>query len=149
MKKEFIYKVCIIILFALNLIQIGGFLISSSRPPRLGREEGMHGPMPERRGFMEETIKMLDLNEEQRIKFSEFAKTHDLQIRALQEKQKDLISSYFYQSSDSILDLIKDIEAQKIKFTQIHMDKVKSILNKDQYKNFEKFKENALNIILK
>lgn len=149
MKKEFIYKLCIIILFALNLIQIGGFLISSSRPPRFEGEEGMQRHMPGKRGFLEETARMLELNNDQEIKFSEFARAHDLQIRALQEKQKELISSYFYQSSDSILDLIKNIEAQKIKFTQIHMDKVKSILNKDQYKNFEKFKKNALNIILK
>jgi len=149
MKKEFIYKICILILFALNLIQVGGFLLTSSRPPRFDGEEGMQRPMPDKGGFMEETIRMLDLNNEQRIKFSEFARDHDMQMRALQEKQKELISSYFYQSSDSVLDLIKNIEAQKIEFTQIHMDKIKSILNKDQYKNFEIFKKNALNIILR
>ena len=149
MKKEFIYKICILILFALNLIQVGGFLLTSSRPPRFENRESMDRRMPDKRNFMEETARMLDLNNEQKIKFSEFAKAHDMQIRTLQKKQKELISSYFYQSSDSVLDLIKNIEAQKIEFTQTHMDKVKSILNKDQYQNFEKFKKNALNIILR
>jgi len=167
MKKEYIYKICIIILFAMNLIQIGGFLITSSRPPRFegrngiegiegrngieGREgrEGMQGSMPDKNGFLEEASRMLELNNEQQIKFSEYATAHDMRIRSLQKKQRDLIGNYFNQPSDSVLDLISNIEKQKIYFTQRHLNEVKSILNKDQNKNFDKFKKNAMNIILK
>jgi len=152
MKKEYIYKICIIILFAMNLIQIGGFLITSSRPPRFeGREgrEGMHGPMTDKNEFQEEAAKMLKLNKEQQIKFSEYAKTHNMKIRILQQKQRNLIGNYFNQPSDSVLNIISNIEAQKIEFTQRHLNGVKSLLNKDQYRNFEQFKKKAVDIILK
>ena len=158
MKKENIYKICIIILFAMNLIQVGGFLITSSRPPRFERRDGregrdgreeMQGSMPDKKGFLEEAARMLDLNNEQKIKFSDFARTHDMRIRTLQKEQRDLISNYFNQPSDSVLNLISNIETQKIEFTQRHINEVKSILNKDQYQNFKRFKKNALEIILK
>jgi len=155
MKKENIYKICIIILFALNLIQMGGFLIISSGPPRFeGREriegrEGMQRSMNNKREFQGKATRMLELNKEQQIKFSEFAMAHDIRIRAMQKKQRELIGKYFNQPSDSILDLISNIETQKIKFTQRHLNDVKDILHKDQYYNFEQFKKNALEIILK
>jgi len=156
MKKENIYKICIIILFAMNLIQMGGFLITSSRPPRfeergggIGGKERMQGSMPDKKDFQKEAARMLNLNNEQQIKFSEFAMTHNIRIRALQKKQRELIGNYFNKPSDSVLDLISDIETQKIEFTQRHLNEVKSILNEDQYQNFKQFKRNALEIILK
>jgi len=155
MKKEYIYKICIIILFAMNLIQVGGSLINSSRPPRFEEREGTEGrermprPMSDKNDFQQKAIRMLELNNKQKIKFSELAMAHDMRIRALQKEQRELIGNYFNKPSDSVLNLISNIEVQKIKFTQRHLNEVKSILNEDQYQNFKQFKRDALRIILK
>ncbi|MFA7116831.1 MAG: hypothetical protein WC140_06370 [Bacteroidales bacterium] len=157
MKKETIYKICIIFLLVLNLTQICWFVFSP-KPPRNNRPMEMGVPnntnrldnmnRPDENNFRDEFLMILDLDKEQKTQFKKLAKNHDRKIFDLQENQKKLTAEYFMNPSDSILNLIKEIGAQKIIVTENHFKDIKKILREDQYPKLKKFRKRALDIII-
>ena len=133
MKKETIYKIAIAVLIVLNLLQVVGRYLAH-RPPG-------------------EPIKMaaqrLGLDEKQEVKFRELAQAHRNKMIDLQKKQEGLTETYFNNPSDSILNEVTLLEKTKIQITEEHFSAIKTLLNKDQYDEFVKFKKNALNKIMR
>jgi hypothetical protein len=135
MEKETLYKWIIAILLLINCIQLGGFLLAP-RPP-------------ERANFKEKAVRILDLNPKQKDHFFKSAEKHRLTIDSLNREQKRISVSQFNNPSGDKLNMIKEIEIKKIKATQINFDEIKAILTGKQLSNFEEFKKQALQIILR
>ncbi len=135
MKKDTVFKIIIIVLLALNTLQLAGFLL---KPKPLHKSE-----------FRDIAATILMLNETQKSKLYNFAETHNSKIQGLLKKQNQLLPQYFDTPNDSLLQLITKIETEKIKITKQHFSNIKSLLNKEQLLNFEKYKKEALLNILK
>lgn len=136
MKKNTLYIILIVVLLLLNVFQLSKFLF---HPKPIKHHEA---------NFKDKAITLLELDKQQANTFFDFSKKHHKQINELQKKQKKLTSLYFEQASDSILDLITNLDKEKIIVTQNHFEEIKSILTPNQYANFEKFKQQAIHVIL-
>ena len=143
MKTIHFYKLSILFLVALNLTFISYLFFTL--PPK----------SPHRRGhdFQNEAIKILQLNEKQVEKFEDLAFKHSQDMEKVQTNQLERTKEYFEikdttSKSDSLLNLIKEGEAQKIKITKNHFNDIKNILTTEQLPNYYKFEREALNKIL-
>lgn len=137
MKKEKIYKIGVVILLILNLLQLAGFLFAP-KPPK-----------PKQVQFEQEAVEILHLNDQQKQEFYASAKKHHQAMKSLIEKQKELTASYFEQPKEIFLNEIKKIEAQKIKVTETNFNEIEQLLHPNQKSYFKKFKNRALKIILR
>lgn len=137
MKKETFYKVAILILLVLNILQLIPFLLGPKR-----------GPNPQG-DFRQKAIKIMDLNKTQEQLFLNYAEKHRDKMETLNKEQFELTSTFFKAPTDSLLNVISKIEMQKINATEHHFSEIKSILKSNQIDNFNKFKEEALKSILK
>lgn len=133
MKNNLYYKIAIIVLILLNLLQVGAKFLSH-RPPQ---------------DPIKKAVGHLKLNVTQEEQFKVLAEEHRNTMIDLQQKQDEIIESYFKQSSDSLLDMITVIERKKIQITDHHFNSIKSILNKSQYVDFEFFKKMSIKKILR
>lgn len=136
MKKETLYKVLIVVLLLLNLLQLSLFALAPKPPHKHSKN------------FKEKTIQELKLNEKQRQTFNYLAKEHRNQIVKLHNEQIELTAKYFEQPTDSILQLIIDITTEKIKITNQHFEDIETMLNENQMIDFKQFKKEALRHIL-
>lgn len=139
MKRDTIYKIIIGLLLVLNLFQLIGFLIK----PKPGKP-----PMQEIK-FEKKAEQMMQLNEEQKEKFSRLVSEHHKKIIKLHDFQIDLSREYFNEPSDSLLKLIAKTEIDKISTTEEHFTDIKHMLNEEQIPLFYKFKNEALKGILR
>lgn len=137
MKKETFYKVAIIILLVVNILQLIPFLLGPKK-----------GPNPQG-NFRQKAIKIMNLNKTQEKQFLNFAEKHRDKMEILNKEQRKLTSTYFKAPTDSLLNIISKIETQKINVTERHFSEIKSILENSQINEFNKFKEEALKSILK
>lgn len=137
MKKETFYKVAIVVLLVVNILQLIPFLLGPKK-----------GPNPQG-DFRQKAIKMMNLNKTQEQQFLNFAQSHHDKIKALNKKQLELTSTYFTTPTDSLLNIIAKVETQKINTTEHHFSEIKSILKSNQIDGFNKFKEQAIKSILK
>ncbi len=140
MKKETIYKWIIGILLVINGIQLAGFLFAPKPPGP---------PMHEGGDFRDRAIKTLNLDSEQKELFFKSAEKHRTTIDSLNKKQKEIIVSQFNNPSETKLTTIKEIESQKIKATHTNFNEIKKILKPEQMPNFEEFKKQALQVIIR
>lgn len=137
MKRETLYKITVIVLLVLNLLQIS-FPILSKKPP-----QNLKKPCKPN------AVEMLYLNPDQDIQFREFGKKHNEVMDSLQKKQKQCVRNYFLQPTDSLLNNMKEIEAKKILVTKKHFEDMRSILKEEQLTHYEEFKNKALKFILR
>lgn len=152
MKKSQFYKYSAIGLLILNLAMIAFFL--------LGRPSG---PPPQhhqnnKRGFIQEAIQVLHLNEEQSSAFIELTKKHRNQMEVIHSKQRELLKPYFLtlndanhigdKDSEAILKEAQELERRKIEATYQHFEEVKFILIEEQKPYFKTFMDKAIGIVL-
>ena len=133
MKRETFYKTAIIVLIVLNLLQVAGRFIARTPPGNP----------------IELAIERLNLDNSQAIKFRKLAQNHRDKMVDLQNKQEKLTESYFNNPSDGLLNEVTYLEQEKVLATEKHFTAIKTILKKDQMKEFVKFKKNALNKIMR
>lgn len=135
MKKSHLYITIIVLLSVLNIFQL------------IWR---FSEPKPKGNTFFDQlAAKEMNLNAEQKVEFANLTKKHKTEIDALQNQQKKLIGAYFNEPNDSLMLKISKLEQAKIKSTNTHFSDIKSILKPNQYSNFEEFKSNAVNHILR
>ena len=67
----------------------------------------------------------------------------------LRDEQKQLVKNYFLKPTDSLLNRIKNIEAEKIKITEKHFENMRSVLKEDQLSYYKDFKHEILKSILR
>ncbi|TSE09177.1 MULTISPECIES: hypothetical protein [Aquimarina] len=137
MKKELLYKTVVIILLVLNIIQVG-YTLWVKKP--LDKSNRPSKP---------DAIEILHLDQAQDIQFKKISRRHGKAMSELRNKQKQCIQEYFRAPSNSFLDCIKDIEAQKIKITEEHFEAMKSVLRKEQLIQYKYFKDKAVKFILR
>lgn len=136
MKRDTFYKVIIIVLLMINLVQIS-YLFLNKKPKN--NSEKYRKP---------NAREILHLDPNQDIQFKEFSKIHHNVMAQLRESQKQNVRNYFLHPTDSLLNRIAAIETQKIKVTQKHFENMKSVLKEHQLPNYKKFKDEALKYIL-
>lgn len=136
MNKELIYKISILILLALNLLQLTSFLLMPKHRHHPGED------------FKNEVVKMLDLDEQQKDSFFSSAEKHRESMTLLVNQQKELTRQYFNKASDSVLQKINLIETEKILITEVNFKEIQNILKPNQQDKFEAFKNKALQIIV-
>lgn len=141
MKKETLYIWIIAVLFLVNAAQLGVFLIKP-KPPMPPRNE-------QHQGFRERAVELLNLSEIQREQFYKLSEKHAAEIEALNKKEKTLTTEYFDNPTELGLQAILKIQSQKIKVTQEHFNEIKSIITKSQKSDFEKFKKEAIQHIIR
>jgi hypothetical protein len=143
MKQKTLYLTLIVLLTTLNVVQVGAFLL---RP----KFDGKHHRPPQRpSAFRDRAVQILKLDEHQELLFTEFGREHKQIIDSLNASQKQLLRSYFNAPQKHLLDSISMIESEKVAVTDRNFDQVKSILKEEQIKDFDEFKMQALEIILK
>lgn len=136
MKRDTVYKLIIVVLIALNMLQLAPFLLSrNATQPPVDR-------------FQQKAIKNMKLDKQQEKEFLEFVGMHRDKMMHLFGRQSDIAVEYFTQPSDSLLKELATIERDKIEAAQQHFTQIKSILNENQLPLFEQFKQEALHIIL-
>lgn len=134
MKKSQVYIIIIVLLSVLNVVQLVG---------RFSEHQ------PKGKAFFDQlAAKQMNLNAEQQVKFAKLTEKHKTEIDALQTQQKQLIADYFNEPNDSLMLKISALEQAKIQSTSTHFSDIKSILQPNQYPDYEKFKSNAVNHIL-
>lgn len=141
MSRNRLYKIGIVALVIINLLQVGALVINQNQKrrvhPRLGH------------GFRDRAITIMNLNNKQTEQFQQLAHAHRTQILKLNNKEQEYLITYFGSPTESILDSINLIQKQKIEVTQRHFKEIKEILKPKQYPDFMVFKEEALKIILR
>lgn len=136
MKKDTVYKLIIVVLIGLNLLQLAPVLL-------------MHKPhQPQNNRFEQLAIRKMELNKEQQQDFIKFARIHRERMMQLFDRQSDIAVNYFTQPDDALLEQLAKIEREKVEATQQHFIQIKSILTESQLPLFEEFKEEALRSIL-
>lgn len=136
------YKYAISGLLLLNIAMLAFFVLTKPRS----------GNPPPPSNFESEAIRILDLNSEQIATFERLVREHNQMMRAIDEKQRELIIRYFESLSDTslsveeldVLNSFEQSEREKIKNTHVHLEEVKSILNNDQLPNFDIFMNDFL-----
>lgn len=156
MKKETLYRTLIILLLALNIVQLGGhFVTSKSRlsanTTALPKQSEHSSPRdkPQGASFLKEALALLQLNEEQSKVFTQLAQQHASHIAQLTKQQNQLTERYFTQSSATLLSEIADIDKQKVTLTERHFNEVYQLLLPEQQPSFAAFKQAALQIIIR
>lgn len=132
MKKETLYKIIIVILILLNVLQITRHFF---------RSEPQNAPI-------KRAIELLNLNDQQARKFKLLANYHRFMMKSLQKKQELQTEKYFKHPNPELLRQIMYIEEIKLNKAVKHFDNIKGLLNKNQYKDFEIFKKMAVKRIL-
>ena len=143
MKQVQFYKYATWGLLGLNLSLIAFFFLTA--PPHHGKKFGKL-----------RANDILKMDEQQNESFLEFAQLHMNQMDELNIHQQNLLKPYFNRlidtdkmiGPDSILNQVQLLERRKIESTYQHFQDVKAILNPEQYVNFEKFIDHALERIL-
>lgn len=139
MKRETLYKIAVIVLLAVNVVQISALFLTK-RPP--DREQRPRDGKPD-------AVSILQLDTIQNKKFKEFSEQHHRAMSRLQQEQKRYVEDYFIQPSDSLLNSIKEIEVKKIETLEKHFEDMKSVLEDDQLPYYGEFKDKAVKYILK
>lgn len=137
MKRETAYKVAVIVLLIVNLVQVSFPFLAKKTPKDSGRDRKPNA------------IEILHLDASQNLMFKEFSKEHRKAMVLLQEEQKQCVRHYFSQPTDSLLNHIKNLEAKKIKTTKKHFEDMRSVLKEEQLDDYENFKKKALKYILR
>lgn len=163
MQKETFYQITIAILLIFNLTHLGLQLYappsqSSGHPSTKPSVSGPPHPPPHLssqrpayasgKNFQYVAVRQLQLNETQTQQFLALAKAHQERMQGIHEQQKQLITRYFEQPSESRLKRITDLDRQKITVTEAHFQDVFALLQGEQKKHFETFRQNALHKIL-
>lgn len=137
MKRETLYKIVVLVLLTINIVQVSFFLLTK-KP----KNNSKNNNKPSAR-------EMLYLEDSQQIQFKKFSEIHHEAMVLLQEEQKKVVKNYFMQPTDSLLNRITVIEAEKIKVTETHFENMRSVLKDDQLLYYEQFKDKALKFILR
>lgn len=141
MKKETLYIWVIVGLILVNAMQLGAFLCRP-KPPKPLKNQQHHD-------FRIKAVGVLNLNPEQKKQFNELADQHRAKMKELNEQQKLLTATYFNKPTESGLEAIQEIQSQRIEVTQSHFNEIKELLNPQQMPNYEAFKKEALQRILR
>lgn len=169
MKKETLYRTLIILLLALNVVQLGGYFFAPKPtlpsdmagfpPPPPQGIDGEVLPPPsdnlpsrgksQRLSFAQKAPRLLQLDDEQSQAFSRLAKQHASNIAKLKKQQNQLTERYFMQPSADLLDEIAEIDKQKVSLTESHFNDVYQLLTPEQQPNFSAFKQAALQVIIR
>lgn len=140
MKKETLFLWIIAVLVLVNALQVGAFLIKP-KPPR--PSEHHH------QDFRERAVEILNLTKKQKEQFFTLAEKHSAEIHKLNQDANSLSAAYFDNPTEEGLNSILSIQSKKIELTEDHFIEIKSILTKEQLPKYEKFKKEAIQIILR
>lgn len=168
MKKETLYRALIVLLLALNAVQLSGYFFAPKPtlptdmkgfppPPPQGVDATLPPPsdnvasrgQSQRLSFAEKVPRLLQLDDKQSEAFSQLAKQHASNIAKLKKRQNQLTERYFAQPSANLLDEIADIDKQKVALTEHHFNDVYKLLTPEQQPNFSAFKQAALQVIIR
>jgi len=146
MGKLQFYKFATLGLLLLNVSMIAFFLLT--KPPHHHSKEGRTTMRADQR---------MHLDKAQHQTFLDYADKHKVRMKAINEKQGELLKPYFYTLVDTtqevntqnILEEVKTLEGQKIEFVYQHFKEVKSVLRKEQYVYFKSFVDNVFERIVK
>lgn len=151
MKQLNFYKYTTLALILLNLSIIAFFVFTKPHPPNMPpkMEHGGHE-------FKNHIVDVLHLDEVQFEKFEQSAKKHSEIMDVINQQEHKLVKEYFQKlgssnqdlPNDSILIKLEIIDKKKLVSTYKHFEEVKSILNKDQEKYFEKFLNEAMILLI-
>ncbi len=141
MKRETLYVWIIALLVLVNAVQLGAFLFKP-KPPKPPRQE-------QHQDFRGRAVEILNLSETQREQFYKLADKHGAEMEALNRKEKSLTAAYFDNPTELGLDAILTIQSQKVTFTQEHFNEIESIITVKQKPDFEKFKKEAIQYIIR
>ncbi|MBX2844142.1 MAG: hypothetical protein KTR26_20410 [Flammeovirgaceae bacterium] len=134
----------LILMIVINVILI--FLLVSG-PPMKGKE-----------GIAKVISSKLKLNNEQERLFFELAKKHRIEVNQLEEKQKELLKSYFSQLKDAevdsavsnnILHQLEKVEREKITVTFQHFADLKNLCKREQIIHYQGIMDDVLRVLLK
>lgn len=134
----------------MNIGVLSFFLLT--KPDRSGH----HINHPPNQKPRTDIMDILQLDAKQESTMHRFADYHNEEMKDIQKKQHDLITSYFQSvANDSISEenertilQIQKLEKEKIEITQQHLLDVKSLLNEDQLIHFKEFVRAVSNLIL-
>lgn len=133
MNRERFYKIALLLLVLLNLLQVGARFIHE-RPPR-----DMH----------RKVVKHLQLDARQEEQFRGEIGKHRKSMQLLHRRQQALTQSYFTNPSEVLMQEILALEKEKFQVTEDHFASLKSFLREEQYPDFEVFKQKAIQHILR
>lgn len=136
-----------LVLLVLNVSIIAFFFITKPKHAPVGHVN---------HGFMEEAIDRLDLDEKQEEVFAQSAKRHNMMMKEISAKQKELLKPYFLTISDkgnnvnkdSIIVEIQKLKEKKINETYHHFEEVKTLLKPEQQKYYDEFLLQAIGRIM-
>lgn len=143
MKVHQFYKYALGVMLVLNL-GVLAFLIF--RPPHQSENSKA------RRGFQNEALRILHLDETQITKFKELAKLHNEDMIRIQAAQTPILKQYFdgitKEDNKSFPNQFLVLEQKKIEVTQQHFKEVKAMLNPSQLPHFEDFIKKATRLLI-
>ncbi len=148
MKKENIWIALVVLLIVLNTTIL--FLFLGEKNP--GRP-GQAGPPSRDR----QIIEALSLDKDQQVKFEVLKDEHRGKIRELNLEANEMLQSYFMLlksgeidsgQKDSLESAFAAIEKVKMNLTFDHFQKLKSLCNPDQQKEFDAFLPKLIELVL-
>ena len=100
--------------------------------------------------FLQNAIKVLNLDEEQEKAFRSMAQKHGDAMQKLNEQHGLLLRNYFKNAAESpsALNELLVLEQKKLEITNAHFKEVQSILNPNQEENFNDFVQTILGNIM-
>lgn len=148
MKKETIWIALVAFLIVLNATIL--FLFLGGKNPG---KPGQGGQNP--RDL--QIIEALSLNEEQQEKFEVLKEEHRGKMRELNSESHEMLESYFMllesekidsAQKDSLEAAFSTLEKEKINVTFDHFQKLKTLCNPDQQKEFNEFLPELIELVL-
>ncbi len=146
MKTNTFLKIAVLIMFLINVILIG-FMIGGPKMHPKGKQDDLKEIISEK----------LNLNEEQRDSYFQLAKSHNEAMSQVNRKQKPLIREYFNSlkletkdpaTQDSLLELINQLDQEKLTLTYSHFEELKNICDPDQVVVFEGIMDEIFQVLL-
>ncbi|MFT4856586.1 MAG: protein CpxP [Algoriphagus sp.] len=146
MKTNTFLKIAVLIMVLINVVLIGFMIVGPKMPPR-GKQDDLKEIISEK----------LNLNEEQRASYFQLAKSHNEAMSQVNQKQKPMIREYFNYlkleakdpaMQDSLLELINQLDQDKLTLTYSHFEELKKICDPDQVVIFEKIMDEIFQVLV-
>tara|TARA_R110000737_G_scaffold350070_2_gene387991 strand:+ start:1295 stop:1762 length:468 start_codon:yes stop_codon:yes gene_type:complete len=144
MNKLKFYKVATILLLILNVVLVSAFLITKPKG----------GPGGNDRINVQDHFKM---DETQHDLFLKKVEMHHDEMKSIKEKQIEMLKSYLSNVNESqnsegkevVMNMVKELEGNKLTSTYNHLKEVKSILKDDQLPLFDSFLKHRIEAMSK
>jgi NAD+--asparagine ADP-ribosyltransferase len=144
MNKSKFYKIAAMSLLVLNVILVSAFLITKPKG----------GPGGNNRFDVQYHFKM---DEGQHDLFLKNVELHHKDMKLIMEKQKEMLKLYLYNINESqkiedkevVMQMMKELEGNKLSSTYNHLKYMKSILREEQLSLFDSFLKHRIEAMSK